>query len=115
MWSEDSAWRYVWDPDVNKFVRGKDEPFKFLKAPIPWNWIVQAAALPGSALVVGLCVWRLVAATRRSSVKLSNKECELLGVTRYAKSRALRSLEGAGLVSVVHKRGRFPRVSIMLG
>jgi hypothetical protein len=105
--------RYVWDDSVGAFARCRGEPRKFLKGPIPWKWIARAAELPGAALAVGLCIWRLVGATRRSSVKLSNKECELLGVSRYAKSRALRSLELAGLVSVEHRRGRFPRVEIV--
>jgi hypothetical protein len=32
---------------------------RFLKGPVPWPWIVAAAALPGSALIVGLSLWRL--------------------------------------------------------
>lgn len=105
--------RYVWDDGVGAFVACGGELRKFLKGPIPWDWIVRASGLPGAALAVGLCIWRLVGATRRSSVKLSNKECEPLGISRYAKSRALKTLEAAGLISVEHRRGRFPRIELM--
>ena len=112
---QDDCVRHIWDANSGKFVPFNESPapVKFLKGPIPWAWIVCAAALPGHALATGLCIWRLAGATRASQIKLSNKECELLGVTRYAKSRALKSLEAAGLIAVEHRRGRFPRVSII--
>ena len=37
---------------------------RFLKGPVPWLWIVVAAALPGKALLIGLCLWRLAGAMK---------------------------------------------------
>jgi hypothetical protein len=45
---------------------------RFLKGPIPWSWITTAAALPGQALLVGLCVWRLAGATKSHTVYFGN-------------------------------------------
>ena len=64
------------------------------------------------ALGVGLCLWRLAGAMKSKTVKLSTSETESLGIDRHAKARALRQLENAGLVDVVHRQGRFPRVTI---
>jgi DNA-binding MarR family transcriptional regulator len=107
----------VWDTTACKFVlahdRSNQTTDKFLKGPVPWNWIEKAARLPGKSLAVGLCIWRLMGATRSNTIKLSNRECEALGITRHAKSRALRQLEAAGLIAAEHHRGRFPRIKIV--
>src|SRR4051812_29283568 len=35
---------------------GRAQPARrFLKGPVPWAWIIAASALPGKALLVGLC------------------------------------------------------------
>src|SRR3954471_13243617 len=70
---------------------------RFLKGPVPWPWIVTAAALPGKALIVGLCLWRLAGATKNRTIFLGNADLALFGVDRAAKSRALAVLERAGL------------------
>ena len=33
------------------------DPDRFLKGPVPWPWLMQAMALPGKALAVGLMLW----------------------------------------------------------
>ena len=86
---------------------------RFLKGPIPWSWIVAAAALPGRALLVGLCVWRLVGATKSNTLSFGNSDLKPLGIDRATKSRALRELEQAGLIEVTHQRGRFPKVTLL--
>ena len=52
---------------------------RFLKGPVPWSWIAGAAALPGQALLVGLCIWRLAGAKK-----------EPYGVFRQLRSQAAR-------------------------
>lgn len=84
----------------------------FLKGPVPWPWIVAAAALPGQALVVGLCIWRLAGARRSSTISLGSHDLIPFGVGRAAKSRALSALQKAGLVSVTSEPGRFPIVTL---
>jgi hypothetical protein len=85
---------------------------RYLKGPIPWPWIVAAAALPGKALIVGLCLWRLAGATKNRTVVLSNRELAPFGIDRAAKSRALAALEGAGLITVSRQASRFPVVTL---
>jgi hypothetical protein len=87
---------------------------QFLKGPVPMWWLSRAAALPGRSLAVGLCIWRLIG-VMKDRVRLATKEVEALGVDRHAKSRAIRSLERAGLITVERKRGRFPIVTVVRG
>jgi DNA-binding transcriptional ArsR family regulator len=86
---------------------------RFLKGPIPWNWIIRASRLPGRALTLGLCLWRLEGATRKAAIPLSNSELEPFGIDRAAKSRGLAELEQAGLIKVARRRGRWPIVTLL--
>ena len=86
---------------------------RFLKGPIPWSWIAAASALPGQALLVGLCIWRLAGAMKNHTVSLGNSDLKPLRVDRAAKSRALRALERAGLLKVARQPGRFPKVTLL--
>jgi hypothetical protein len=86
---------------------------RFLKGPIPWNWVIRASELPGKALVLGLCLWRLKGATRKDTVLLSNTELEPFGIDRAAKSRGLAALEKAGLIKLDRKRGRWANITLL--
>jgi hypothetical protein len=86
---------------------------RFLKGPIPWSWIADAAALPGQALLVGLCVWRLAGAKKSHTVFFGNSDLKPLGIDRATKSRALRALERAGLIKITRQHGRFPTISLL--
>ena len=88
---------------------------KFLKGPIPWDWLCVAACLSGKALHVGMAIWLKVGIIRRREVKLSRMDLEPLGVRKDAASRALRSLEEAGLVSVERHPGQSPAVTLLDG
>jgi hypothetical protein len=91
--------------------RKKVEPF--VKVPL-W-WIVQAtkATNTGKALV---CVELLYAAWRakRRTFPLPNGRLAKLGVSRYAKQRALRDLERAGLITVERPLRKTPIVTLVL-
>lgn len=86
---------------------------RFLKGPIPWEWLASSARLPGKALHVALELWHWAGITGKAQVKLSMSEMELLGVSRYSGARGLKALEGAGLVSAIRHRGRHPLVTIL--
>jgi DNA-binding transcriptional ArsR family regulator len=94
-------------------VRGERRTGRFLKGPIPWDWVIAAAQLPGKALAIGLCLWRLSGAKKSTSVVLSNSELAPFGIDRPAKSRALAALEKAGLIEVARKPGRWPTVTLL--
>jgi hypothetical protein len=84
----------------------------FLRGPVPWPWLEVAARMPGKALAVALCLWREANRRRLSTVKLCLARVGL-GVNEQAARRGLRSLETAGLVSVVRKPGRGVDVTLL--
>jgi len=86
---------------------------KFLKGPIPWNWLCRAAELCGKAFQVAIAIWFLAGVHKRREVKLSGQAVEDLGVNRYACYRGLKLLEKAGLISVHRAPGRKAIVTIL--
>ncbi len=82
---------------------------RFLKGPIPWRWLELAAGLPGQALVVGLAIWREAGCRNERTVPLN---LSAQGVPRRTACRALQALAGAGLVTVTHRDGRPPLVTL---
>ena len=85
----------------------------FLEGPIPLIWFIKAAKLPGKALHVALALWYLAGLENSGEVYLSNRLINIFGVERHAGYRALKALEGAGLVSVQRHQGLSPRVTIL--
>jgi hypothetical protein len=85
---------------------------KFIKGPIPLEWISRANALPGKAGAVGVALWFLAGVQKSSSVKLTGEAAQIAGCARKAIYQALRSLEVAGLVTVQRRRGGRPSVEI---
>ncbi len=79
---------------------------------IGW-WLEAAARLPGRAMHVAVVLRRLATVERSDQATLSNRACDRLGMNRSAKYRALRSLEGAGLIRVQRKLGQSPVVLIV--
>lgn len=88
---------------------------KFIKGPIPLEWITRANALPGKAGAVGLALWFLVGVQKSRTIKLTGEVTRIAGCNRKTVYHALSALEGAGLVVVQRRRGARPTVSISLG
>lgn len=86
---------------------------RFLKGPIPWNWLTKAAQQPGRALHVGICLWHLASMKDTRTVRFSTAQMLAMGIDRHAKARGLQALERAGLVSVIRHTGRLPLVTIL--
>ena len=86
---------------------------KFIKGPIPLDWIIKAGRCKGRAFHVGMMLWYLSGLNKSITIKLSNKLPKSFGFDRTTKLRGLRELEGSGLVSVEQKRGRSPLVTIL--
>jgi hypothetical protein len=99
-------------PDKQKPVLHKRSK-RFLKGPIPWNWLTKASRLSGKALQVAVVVWFLAGIKRTNTIELSSKRLHELGVNRFAKGRGLRQLELNGLVSVERHKGNNPVVTIL--
>ncbi len=86
---------------------------KFLKGPIPLDWLNMAAKLPGKALHVAIAIWFLAGIKKMRTIALSGSVLNGMGVKRNAAYRALAELEGAGLISVIRYHGRLSEVTIL--
>lgn len=86
---------------------------KFIKGPIPFDWMAKANTLPGKAGPVGLGLRFLEGVQRNRSVKLTGEVEVLAGCERKAVANALIQLEQAGLISVLRQPGMRPRIEIL--
>ena len=85
---------------------------RFLKGPIPLNWLAKAARQPGKALHVAIAIWFLAGVTRSRNVVLSSNLMFSFGASRFSTYRGLKALEEAGLLKVIRHPGRGPRITI---
>ncbi|MEE8170847.1 MAG: hypothetical protein V3T70_09890 [Phycisphaerae bacterium] len=85
---------------------------RFIKGPIPWNWLRRACTLPGKAPIVGLALWYWHGLAQSKRLAVSHADLRELRVGPGAVARALRNLEQVGLVSVNRHRGRNPIVTL---
>jgi len=110
--------RLVWDRKLGRHVNTPhDAPVKahFIRGPIPSWWIQQAGRLPGKALHVGLAAWELAGLKNsHQGLALSSERLTRYGVSRFAKTRALKELAEAGLVTVRWHRNRSPVIDLRL-
>jgi hypothetical protein len=107
----------------NNYIRTCSKPPKkprkprftgnFLKGPIPIAWLMKASALPGKAFQTGIVLWYLCGLRKNETVVLANGLLEQFHISRKAKYRCLRALEGAGLIAVEGRKNRNPRVTII--
>lgn len=96
-----------WSRQRSQRIQGR-----FLRGPISLAQLSAAAKLPGQALSVYLAVHHQSALTRRARVVLPRSLMSQLGISRDAKSRALRQLADAGLIEIESARGRTTRVKL---
>jgi hypothetical protein len=93
--------------------RGRNITGRFLRGPIPLDWLQQAARLPGRALHLGIALWYLDGFQQTRTVQAKPSVIRDFGLDRYASYRALHQLEEVGLVSVVRKKGAAPMVTLL--
>ncbi len=98
--------------NISKPPRPKHKE-KFLRGPIPLNWLSHAATLPGRSLHVAIAVWFMAGLKNARIVPMSNITALQFGLDRNAKYRALEWLESADLISVQRKAGCAPVVTIL--
>lgn len=90
-------------------VRGK-----FIAGPVDVAWICEASRLGVKALLVGLAVWHIRGLKKSNTFIVSNLMVRDWGIEPDAKSRALRALEKAGLVTMARRGKRSPRVTLVV-
>jgi len=88
---------------------------KFIAGPVDVSWVCRAGRLGVKALLVGLALWHLRGLRRSNSFIVSNLMMQEWGVQPDAKSRALRKLEKARLITVKREGKRSPRVTLVVG
>jgi hypothetical protein len=86
---------------------------RFLRGPVPLDWLSRAAALPGRSLHVAVAVWFMAGLKKTRVVPISNITGLLFGLDRNAKYRALDWLENANLIAVERQAGRAPIITIL--
>jgi hypothetical protein len=88
---------------------------EFLRSRIPLSWLGRACELPGKALATGLAIWFLSGLRhgRLDGLRLTSATLNRFHVSRSAKSRALKALEEAGLISVRRAPRKNPVVTIL--
>ena len=85
---------------------------RFLKGPIPMSEIVQASRISGKALAIYLAIRHECDLHRAQEVTVPARLLRDMGISRDSKSRCIRDLEAAGLISVTRVQGRTCRVRL---
>ena len=86
---------------------------RFIKGPIPLEWLLTASKLSGKSLEISMVLWFLKGVTKNHTVKLSGKLVRSFGVSRSTLYRGLAEMENAGLISIQRHKGRSPMVTIL--
>ena len=84
----------------------------FLHPKIEMLWIEKAAQLGIQALMVGVLLHFRSVWCGKESVTLPKELLDKFKISRGVKQRALKSLEEAGLVSIVQETGHSPVVTL---
>lgn len=109
-----SSLQYINMYPVNKSCRpDRKPPKRFIKGPIPLEWIQAAARLPGRSLHVGLVLWYLAGVRRSKQGPISYTVASYFGLNRHTVYRGLARLEEAALITVSRKHGRRLGFSLM--
>ena len=94
-------------------LQSKQETKFFLHPKVELVWIEKAAELGIQALVVGLLLQFRVVLSGKESVTLPKDFLAKFWISRGIKQRALKTLEEAGLVSVVQEQGHSPLITVL--
>ena len=85
----------------------------FIAGPVDLAWLSQARKLGVTALWVGLILWFLRGLKRSDNFLVSNMTMRKWNVEPDAKTRALRKLEKAQLITVERRGKKSPAVTIL--
>ena len=117
-----------WDPSALRLVpgdltgaralrkgrRASSVQGKFIAGPVDVIWLSQARRLGVTALWVGLGLWFLRGLRRSDTFIVSNLIMHEWSVLPDAKTRALRTLAKAGLITIEARGKRSPQVTLVV-
>jgi hypothetical protein len=86
---------------------------KFLRGPIPWTWLQQAARLRGSALAAALLVWFEAGCRKSRTLPLCLTRAAEFNLSPDTMRRGLRQLETAKLLTIRRPPGRGLSITIL--
>lgn len=86
---------------------------RFVKGPIPLDWLKAAASCGQRGEAVSLLMWYQAGLTRSNPVKLTPKVLGELKVHPKTARRILRRMQEVGLVNVEFRRGSSPVVTLL--
>jgi len=96
-------------PKAGRRVNGR-----FIRGPLPWDWVCRAVHLTEKSPHVALGLWFIVGLTKSYTVKLQKKVLLELGVNRQSFYRAVKKMEEAGLISVIRKPGQTYLITLLV-
>jgi hypothetical protein len=100
------------DTGVVAKTRRRKNGVPFVVLTLDWAAAAAKATRTSQAMVWIWLLW-LKFEAQSSTFVMPNGRLERYGVSRFAKTRALRQLETAGLIHVEHRIGKSPRATIM--
>jgi hypothetical protein len=100
----------LWE-EVEKGTRSRQAGF--VGCPMSWLKLVLPHTKTAKQLAVASFLYRLRILRRSKTVSLPNGVLESLGISRYAKYRALAELERAVVIAIRHENGRAIRVTLL--
>src|SRR5262245_31024531 len=114
------SWGYLMRGILDAFSDNKhmapDRRQMFLRGPVPLPWLLTAGALPGKALFIGVLLWWRCGMKKCREVPLNlSKTAADRGISLGTVRRALRALEGRGVVATRRRDGRRVWVTILDG
>ena len=107
-------------PDPARTKVSSDEPKsvgkedkRFIKAPLPYDWITRAAKLGGKSLHAAMAIRYMSGLTSSNTVKLTHRTMIGFGINVKASYTVIRRLEEGNLITVERRKGRSPIVTIV--
>ncbi len=101
------------DPHWQKPAKRRRRTGPFIGCPVPWFAWVFPLAKGGNQLGLALYLYRRCCIYRSDAVTVPNSEVtELLGLSRWAKHRALLGLEQAGVIRIIENGRRTVKVQL---
>jgi hypothetical protein len=86
---------------------------RFVRGPIPYEWLRLALALGGKAGHLAWAIWWLVGVEQSNPIQLTGRILRDFHLSPRAARRLLLLFERAGLLRVERKRGRGPMVTLL--